>query len=86
MAARNSSSAKDRSLEQRVEAIEAELVQLRGAFQGISTVSPDGWRRAIEKYAGDEDLQSIFKEAMKLREADRKRARRPRAAVRKPQK
>ena len=28
-----------------------------------------------KKYADDEDLQSILQEAMKLREADRKRAR-----------
>ncbi len=33
------------------------------------------WRRAVEKFADDEDLQSILQEAMKLREADRKRAR-----------
>jgi hypothetical protein len=33
------------------------------------------WRRAVEKFADDEDVQSILQEAMKLREADRKRAR-----------
>jgi hypothetical protein len=34
------------------------------------------WQRAIEKYADDADLQAVFSRAMKLREADRKRARR----------
>jgi hypothetical protein len=31
----------------------------------------------VEKYTGDEDLQSVFTEAMKLRDADRKRACKP---------
>jgi hypothetical protein len=33
------------------------------------------WQRAVEKHAGDPDLQAVFSTAMKLREADRKRAR-----------
>ena len=32
------------------------------------------WQRAVEKYSGDADLQAVFSTAMKLREADRKRA------------
>jgi len=58
-----------------LDAIESELAQLRGVIQGAKGIPADGWRKAIEKYAGDEDLLSVFAEAMKLREADRSHAR-----------
>lgn len=60
------------SLKERVELLESQLAELRETVQGGRAKD---WRRAIEKYAGDEDLQAVFSEAMKLREADRKRVR-----------
>jgi hypothetical protein len=60
------------TLKQRIERIESELAELRNALKRDR--APD-WRRTVEKFAGDEDLQAVFAEAMKLREADRKRAR-----------
>ncbi|HZL88006.1 MAG TPA: hypothetical protein VFB96_06480 [Pirellulaceae bacterium] len=58
------------NLEKRVESLEAQVAELRAARPG----KPKDWRSAVAKYAGDADLQSIFVEAMRLRDADRKRA------------
>ena len=63
------------SLEKRVESLEAQIAELRAA----RPAQPRDWRNAVAKYAGDADLQSVFAEAMKLREADRKRAKRRKA-------
>ncbi|HUE71311.1 MAG TPA: hypothetical protein VMP01_10545 [Pirellulaceae bacterium] len=59
------------NLEKRVQTLEAQVAELRAERSG----QPKNWRAAVAKYAGDGDLQSIFAEALKLREADRKRAR-----------
>jgi hypothetical protein len=40
--------------------------------------SSKNWRRAVEKYAGDEDLLAVLAEAKKLRDAERKKVRRRR--------
>jgi hypothetical protein len=85
MGNRNSKSSEP-SLEQRVEAIEAELARLRAPAQGVHDIPPNGWRLAIDKYAGDEDLLSIFSEAQKLREADRRRARKRKGVPRRVKK
>jgi hypothetical protein len=70
-------------LEQRVARLEARVNQLQKSLGVNGKGSQQGWRKAVDKFAGDADLQSIFAEAMKLREADRKRVRRPRAKSRK---
>jgi len=60
------------TLKEPVERLESELAELREAVRGDRSKD---WRRAVEKYAGDADLQAVFAEAMKLRETDRERAR-----------
>ncbi len=72
-----------RNLEQRVAQLEARVNQLQKSLGVNGKRSPQGWRKAVDKFAGDADLQSVFAEAMKLREADRKRVRKPRAKSRK---
>ena len=69
------------SLKQRVEQIESELAELR---QAVQRNQPKDWRRAVEKYADDDDLQAVFAAAMKLREADRKNTRTSRRTRKKP--
>ena len=62
------------TLKKRVELLESQVAELRDQLRkGIGRTKE--WRRAIEQYAGDEDLQSVFAEAMKLRQAERKRVR-----------
>lgn len=61
-------------LGQRLAALELRVTELQEEVQLARPGRQKDWRRAVEKYAGDEDLQSVFAEALKLRDADRKRA------------
>ena len=65
------------NLGKRVAALESRVTQLQEEVRLARPPKQKDWRRAVEKYAGDADLQSVFAEAMKLREADRKRTRKP---------
>ncbi|NUQ65896.1 MAG: hypothetical protein HUU20_25825 [Pirellulales bacterium] len=60
-------------LADRVTRLEAEFIELRAEVHSSRKSSGMDWRRAVEQYAGDEDLLNVFRDAMKLREADRKR-------------
>jgi hypothetical protein len=61
----------------RLAALESRVTELQEEIRSSHPPRQKDWRRAVEKYAGDADLQSVFAEAMKLRDADRKRARKP---------
>ena len=71
-----------KELEQRVTALEREVKRLREGA-GSKTGPNANWLATVEKFAGDEDLLSIFADAQKLREEDRKKARRRPSAQRK---
>jgi hypothetical protein len=71
-----------KELEQRIAKLENEVSSLRAEVQGTKP----GWRQAIDEFAGDEGLQEIVAGAMKLREADRKRAKARKSTTRKPKK
>ena len=62
------------NLEQRVAALEQKVNQLEQAVANGSR--PKDWREAAGFFAGDQAMKEIFAEALKYREADRKRARR----------
>ncbi len=62
------------TLEERVAALEQQVAELKAAME--NGVRPKDWRRTIGMFTGDEGMQQLFEEAMKLREADRQRARR----------
>lgn len=62
------------SLEQRVAALELEVSALK-ARPGNGRVKD--WRRTVGRFTDDREMQELFAEAMKLREADRRKARRP---------
>ena len=68
-----------RSLEARVAALECEVAQLRAAnnASGNGAAAPvKDWRSTIGMFTDDPGMQEVFAEAMKLREADREKARR----------
>jgi hypothetical protein len=65
-----------KELEQRVIALEQEVKELRDEVATSKARPNKNWLRAVEKYAGDEDLLSIFADAQKLREKDRAQTRR----------
>jgi hypothetical protein len=61
------------SLEQRVAALERELAKLKSQ-QGEGRKKD--WRRTIGMFTDNPEMKELFAEAMKLREADRSKARR----------
>jgi hypothetical protein len=63
------------SLEQRIAALVQEVADLKA--QREAGPSGKDWRRTIGMFTDNPGMQEIFAEAMKLREADRKKARRP---------
>ena len=71
-----------KELEQRIEVLEAQVRELQSERTATAGRVKD-WRAAVEKYAGDEGLLSVFAEAQKLREKDRERARRRHTGKRK---
>ena len=64
-----------RTLEQRLATLESQFQELKDELCSAPRAPATGWRQAVEKYADDIDLQSIFSDAQKLREADRRRGR-----------
>jgi len=62
-------------LAKRVATLESQVTELQEQVRTDCPKRRKDWRRAVEKYAGDADLQSVFADALKLREADRKHAR-----------
>jgi hypothetical protein len=62
------------SLEKRIEALEQEVAVLKAHAKNGS--SEKDWRRTIGMFTDDPEMQRLFAEALKLREADRARARR----------
>ncbi|MBI1901298.1 MAG: hypothetical protein HYS13_09325 [Planctomycetia bacterium] len=64
-----------RNLEQRVDALEAEVTKIQGELRRTVRQNGKDWRRTIGAFTGDEGMQEILREAMRLRKADRKKAR-----------
>jgi hypothetical protein len=64
------------NIKDRVARLEADVAELRAA---LSQSKRPGWLAAAEKFAGDEDLLAVFAEAKKLREEERKKARKSRS-------
>ena len=63
-----------RSLEDRVAALERQVADLRTAL--TNGHRPKDWRRTVGMFAGDEVMKRILDQALKFREKDRERARR----------
>jgi hypothetical protein len=62
------------SLEQRVAALELEVAELK-ARPGNGRVKD--WRRTIGRFTDNPGMKELFADALKLREADRRKTRRP---------
>ena len=61
------------SLEERVAVLERELSQLKSQPNGRRDKD---WRRTVGMFTDNPEMKELFAEAMKLREADRRKARR----------
>ncbi|MCL4207132.1 MAG: hypothetical protein KJ000_32020 [Pirellulaceae bacterium] len=64
-------------LGKRLAALESRVAELQEEMRSARPSWQKDWRRAVEEYTGDDDLQSVFAEALELRDADRKRACKP---------
>jgi len=62
------------TLEKRLHALEREVGRLKASLANGKKTKD--WRRTIGMFAGDEIMKQIDKEALQIREADRRRARR----------
>ena len=60
------------SIQQRVATLESQMAEVRDQL-AVSNGNKD-WRRTIGAFTGDNDMLKILRDAMKLREADRKAA------------
>jgi hypothetical protein len=63
------------TLEERIRVLELQVAQLRNELNAKGRRKKD-WRRAVGLFTDDEGMQENFREAMRLREADRQKARR----------
>ena len=70
------------SLDQRVSRLESDLARLRAEVLAIRRHDTKDWRRTIGVFTDDEGMKEILAEAMKIREADRKKARAKRTKTR----
>lgn len=65
-----------KALEQRLTAVEAELAALK---RRVTEARPErDWRKTIGMFTNDEGMKEMFQDALKLRAADRAKARRSR--------
>jgi hypothetical protein len=64
-----------KELEQRLIDLERQVRELSSVVAASKKGRVKDWRAAVEKYTGDEDLLSIFRDAQKLREKDRRETR-----------
>ena len=63
------------SLENRVESLEIEVAALRDAIHARDDRNSKNWQSTIGSFTDDEGMQQILRDAMQLREADRKKGR-----------
>lgn len=62
-----------RKIEERVAALENQMMQLQENANGVPS---EGWRSTVGMFTGDPIMKHIDRAARKIREADRRRARR----------
>jgi hypothetical protein len=71
------------TLEERVAALEQQVAELKAAV--ASGAGTKDWQSTIGMFTGNEVMKRIDEEALKFREADRRKARRPaKTKVRQP--
>jgi hypothetical protein len=72
------------TLERRLKSLEAQVAQLRDRLRAIDVPKTD-WRRTVGAFTDDEGMMEILRDAMRLRETDRRKARAKKPAKRSPE-
>jgi len=63
-----------RTLEERVTALEEAVARLTGSVPGVGPPVQEDWRSTIGMFANDPIMKEIDEEGRKIREEDRRRA------------
>jgi hypothetical protein len=63
------------TLERRIKSLELQVSQLQDKLKSANNGKTKDWRRTIGAFTDDNKLKEILKDSMRLREADRKKAR-----------
>lgn len=71
-----------KELEKRVLALEQQVKQLERERGAIHEGGPHGWEATIERFKNDEHLLAVLAEAMKIRDKERRAARKGRSKSR----
>jgi len=71
------------ALERRIKTLELQVAQLQEEVRSVHGGMTKDWRRTIGAFTDDEGMKEILREAMRLRELDRKKARSGTATKRK---
>jgi hypothetical protein len=61
-----------KSIEKRIATLESQMEEIRDQLAGGNGTRD--WRRSIEAFTDDDDMLQLLRDAMKLRDADRKAA------------
>ncbi|MCI0332316.1 MAG: hypothetical protein L0228_03700 [Planctomycetes bacterium] len=64
------------TLEERVAALEKEVARISGRLRPFGEAGRDDWKSVVGMFANDPIMKEIQEEGRKIREADRRRARR----------
>lgn len=62
------------NLQERVAELEKQVAALRAELARVRQASEMDWRRTIGMFGDDPGMKELFDEALKIREADRRRA------------
>lgn len=62
------------TIKERLAALESEVATLRNSIRAVQQNKPRDWQRTIGAFTDDPGMQQILTDAMKLRDADRKRS------------
>jgi predicted nucleic acid-binding Zn-ribbon protein len=63
------------TLRKRIDELELQISRLQDEVRAAKRERAKDWRRTMGAFTDDEGMQEILREAMRLREADRKKAR-----------
>ncbi len=72
------------TLERRVKALELQVARLQDELKSVHGEKTKDWRRTIGAFTDDEGMKEILREAIRLRNLDRKKARSKAATKRRP--
>jgi len=72
------------AFERRLKALESRVAQLQDELRSVRKAKDKDWRRTIGVFTDNAGMKEVLQDALRLREADRRKARSTSAAKRSP--